>query len=137
MAEKPEKQKDITIVIVNFVRDLVRDRIKHVIYAGLTVLATWGWTAWKNKKDELNIIASMPKKYDRLLEIRALDSAKAMAHFKEDSIKEAENLNTINKLQHKLDSVGRKCKYNDSIFSILENEDYNDILKIKQKLKIQ
>ena len=103
--EAPEKKQDITIVVVNFVKDLVKGRVRNAIYAGLTVLCTWGWASYQSKVEEIKLIASMPAKYTQLLENRTTDSLFAIQQLKEvrkkDSIQDA----AISKMQHKYDSA--------------------------------
>lgn len=100
--KKEEKKPDVTVIVVNFVKDLAKDYFKKIAFAAITGFAIWGWASFKSKADD---IASLPKKYELLLDIRSDDSTKAMAYYRADSIKDLAMSMAINSLTYKLDSV--------------------------------
>lgn len=103
---KENKKPDVTVIVINFVKDLAKDYFKKIIFAGVTGLAIWGWTSWKTSMDERNeIIMNMPKKYERLLEIRTADSLWAIKQLREE--RKRDSIQDINfaDLKHKFDSA--------------------------------
>ena len=103
--EREDKKPDVVVVVVNFVKDLVTGKVRNLIYAGLTILGTWGWASYQSKVAEIKLIASMPAKYTRLLEIRKEDSLRAVQYLKDDSLQRLANAVSFIALKHKVDSA--------------------------------
>lgn len=127
-------KQSIVIIILGYAKDYAKDYFKHIIF--LLLCAFFSWIGYEIKTG-VNKFTSLPDKYEKMIKIREQDSIRATNHLREDSLKDIENSKEYITLKHKIDSIGRKSKYNDSIFSILENEDYLNIKTILTKLKIK
>ena len=132
--KKKNKIPDVKVYFVSIIENFMKDKTKYVIYTLLSGIALWGWNSFKNETEKYT---SLPTKYAAVLVMHTQDSLFIVNKFKQDSINSINEKKFIEKLYNKIDSIGRVCKFNDSIMALNENEDYQNILIIKEKLRIQ
>ena len=132
--KKKNKIPDVKVYFVSIIENFMKDKTKYVIYTLLSGIALWGWNSFKNETEKYT---PLPTKYAAVLVMHTQDSLFIVNKFKQDSINSINEKKFIEKLYNKIDSIGRVCKFNDSIMALNENEDYQNILIIKEKLRIQ